>query len=268
MENDDPQRQSRSPKREPDEFPAQIARLYSLCCLDAVVEIASLLADDFAARPQLYRRIDPATAKRLSSFKQLGSDPQWPNREQRTSFYTPLFGARSVFGKSLPSLFAAARLFAERHVDTGLQMLTQSFVDKAVLMRAGLLTYRGAAVSEALVRTEAVFTQAIAILKDQEVAHVFALPPAEGDDWPVQLEPSGDGATLVQAVSTFMAQSRCGIPVTHAATFMQLQLTAARGGEAIRSVLRSANEPLQQLNACYAWQTSIAALQGDTHHVD
>src|SRR5207248_2390717 len=67
--------------------------LYARWTLDCVVEAALAIASDYRTRYRQYRDVSNDVARVLADMKsKVGSDPAWPNKDQRTAMTLPLLG--------------------------------------------------------------------------------------------------------------------------------------------------------------------------------
>src|SRR3954471_9975529 len=110
--------------------PRDTAALYFHKQLDPYYESALVIAGDFVARPQLYTLIaDADIVRKLAELRaRCGSDELFPSQSQRVYIYSAVFGepgASDSFDKLRDDLIGAAKAFAERVFDTGVEMLRE-----------------------------------------------------------------------------------------------------------------------------------------------
>jgi hypothetical protein len=231
-----------------------LAALYFYSMTDCLVELARAAAADFFLRPQLYLDLRddqlPFALARLQVRS--GSDETVLSKEQREAIYSPVFGdaAQALpygsrnpataaeemgFGKQSQNLIQAATAFAERAVDTGVDMLRRRVRATHLPFKQYLIGIQGASVhwSRAVALARLTEDTAYRILRNGGVAGVFGMTaPAPG--WPYGEDANGD--KLVAEMSKQLGSAAADGRLTRE-RFSNLQRAALRGAEAIATVI-------------------------------
>src|SRR5215469_1158656 len=123
--------------------PHEVAGLYFYSVLDCLIDLAYKVTYDFFKRPSLYidlglTQSDAKTRQILSPIlarlhAEYGSNEVLPNKDQRDEIDLPIFGRvagystdeAGDFPRLRDELINACAAFAERAVDTGVEMLRE-----------------------------------------------------------------------------------------------------------------------------------------------
>lgn len=264
--------------REVTEEPRQVAGLYFYQLLDCLIDLAYQISGDFRARPQLYRHLGertmPLILARLNA--KYGSDVDFLSKEQRSAIYLPVFGtwdevsapsAKDSFPRLRDDLIRAVLAFAERAVDTGIEMLRARVRTAHRPFKNYLLELHGDSVRFSTDTALAELTEknAYPILRDQGVAAVFGLTKDRETRYPYATDPAED--LLVEQISTQLSSP--GYTVYTRDRISNLQRAALRGAEAIAAAIdfdeadpeRSSTEHLELLiTKIYTWGTVLESL--------
>ena len=74
-------------------FGQQLGLMYKRWVLDSIPNLGHAVSLDFSRRPELYKQVDPKTAKLLTDLQgQYGYAADFPNQEIRLALMKPLFG--------------------------------------------------------------------------------------------------------------------------------------------------------------------------------
>lgn len=246
--------------------------MYRRWTLDVVVDLAYAVALDYSKRRLQYEDVR-AQAGTLSSFRfRTGTDPAWPNADQRMTTFTPIFGPNDTkpggdrtgrFQAGAAAVRNAAVAFSNRPPDEGAAVKREAFRAAANTLAGYLASVAGrASLAQANAETLPVFNEAQAVLTNVNVARAFnGLRPAAAANWPRGV-PAGpvldaDGDALLEEISR-----RLKIPATAEMTqqkFSVAQRVAHYGALTISSLLANRHAP--DVNTA-----NIDALIGDAHN--
>jgi hypothetical protein len=261
-----------------DAFSSLIGRLYTLWCLDCLIDIGYAVSVDFVARPQLYLSDDipDAIVQLRTSY---GMTANFPNTAQRQMMMMPIFGRSDALkpdasNGSAPFHIArnkfldAVKAFAERAVDTGIAMLEERVRSATVPLDANFRAFADVSNAEpgkSLRLTggqiEAVSNTVASILVAPSVARVFSVSPADAK-WPFD-STDPNGAKLVEnAGSALPVPPECKLGYTK---FILLQRVAQEGAQTLPLLLSTnLNDETQLLaliSQAYTWGTSLRDFQ-------
>jgi hypothetical protein len=248
-----------------------IGTMYSHWVLDLLMESAYAVSNDFVARPQLYQTVDQPVVEKLVQIRvNYGSDAHFPSSQQRQQMNLPIFGrsdalrpdtsALAGFVLARKKLLDAATAFAERSVDTGVQMLTDRIRSALVPLRSYLQSVFGTSMEASNKQIDSFFEQAVDILRSGQVSAVFGFKPARAD-WP-EASDDPNGAKLVGAISSTLKLS----PDYSISwdKFILLRRVAAEGRKALKKIYDTADSEMDLsdlITATYTWGTSIRDYQ-------
>jgi|SRR5271166_1872776 len=268
--------------REVTREPRQIAGLYFYQLTDCLIDLAYQVSGDFRARPYLYRRLGepatPATLGRLNA--KYGTEVDFLSEDQRNAIYLPVFGSwagpptgNASFGPLRDDLIAAAKAFAERASDTGIDTLRASFVTAHRPFKDYLVALHGDSVrfSKDVALAELTEKNAYPILRDLGVAAVFGVTRTHpATEYPYATDPEED--VLVEQISTSLSADGA-MPYTRERISNQ-QRAALRGAEAIAAAIDFeeareeedvSDEALDVLiTKIYTWGTALGSLSSAT----
>jgi hypothetical protein len=264
-----------------------IGTLYGRWAFNFMVEIATAVAHDFTERPQHYRQVSDELVRILIGFRSsMGSHPDWPDTQQRTTIFRAL-GAASLAGGPLRE---AALVFVESGTDLNRDLLTDAFRDAAESFRNQLKTVEGHALDTGAHQVELIFTNARKVFQSEALMRAFDLPPApKNDDWPLGGALKGDGTqlatelirmldggnfsrTLLSGPRRDTAGSLEPKPLRFSMTqnkFILLQQVAWYGGLAISGTMNNAHQqdPLPLIDNTYKWTKALQRLVPDVVRV-
>jgi hypothetical protein len=258
--------------------PRQLAGLYFYQLLDCLVDLAYEVSCDFRKRPQLYRQLGnqhiSRTLARLNA--KYGTDVDFLSAGQRSEIYLPIFDSWNASsgsdGASFPilrnDLLRAVTAFAERAVDTGIEMLREGVRTAHRPFKDYLIEVQGDSVrfSKDVALAELTENNSYPILRDQGVAAVFGIAKHRAVEYPYATDPAED--LLVEQVSTQRTSQEQSQPVVTRERISNLQRAALRGAEAIATALEFEEADQKQSNAdldlmitkCYTWGTALQSL--------
>lgn len=262
--------------------PRQVARLYFYVALDPLVDLAYFVACDFFARPVQYSDLggdpgDPAGESLAEKLAKLharwGTDERFPSRERRDGIYFPVFGTSAGsfpngagdFPRLSGELLKEVQAFVERVATTGEDELRGRIRRKQQALGGWLSLLNGDSLrwssEQALAGLAEDFTYSV--FRDPGVASIFGSSVPPGADFPYTTDSAGD--KLVEQVSSQLG--RYGARIITREEFISLQAVAARGAEALATIVEfppaPTDEDLQLLIAkCDAWGQEVAELKG------
>lgn len=263
--------------------PRQIAGLYFYQLTDCLIDLAYQVSGDFRARPQLYRHLgEPAMPQTLASLNaKYGTEVGFLSKEQRSAIYKPIFGpwqgppaADDSFPRLRDGLILAAKAFAERAVDTGIEQLREGVRSAHRPFKDYLVELHGDSVrfSKDIALAELTEKYAYPILRDQGVQAVFSIrkdPTDRTTEYPYATDPAED--LLVEQISKQLSPPDV-MPYTRERV-SNLQRAALRGAEAIAAAIdfeeahavEESRDLLEVLiTKCYTWGTALDSLGGAT----
>jgi hypothetical protein len=256
-------------------FGQQLGLMYKRWVLDCIPNLGYAVSLDFSRRPELYKQVDPKTAKLLTDMQsQYGYVPNFPNQDIRLTLMKPVFGISdghqvstsntSAFHNARKSVLAAAAGFAENAQPTAFPMHRERIRSASVPLRRLMEDLEGASLSQSDARIAAVFDTAAAILRDAGVAVVFGVSGEIDDDWPLT-STDAEGAKLIEKITTQLPDMPNG--VISRDRFVNLQRIAEKGAVSIFGILETDTEAnddaLDQLTAhLYAWGSELKLIGG------
>lgn len=266
--------------------PRQVARLYFYAMVDPLIDLAYKVSCDFFKRPHIYTKLGKAStgegkSKPLSAIlaelrARSGSSEFFPSVDQRSEIYAAIFGGAASsapmqddsFPRLRDELIKAATAFAERAVDTGMDMLRErvritvrSLIDYLTGLQGDSLKWSA---DEALLRlTEDV---SYTILRNNGVAGVFGIATAPNEKWPYAEDSNAD--KLVEAISKQLASDTAmGGRRNTRESCSTLQRAAVIGAEAIALIAEfdeRKDDNLDQLIArVYTWGSLLSAIDAE-----
>jgi hypothetical protein len=262
--------------------PHQIAGLYFYLMLDCLVDLAYKVSCDFFKRPQLYLDLGPTqppASPALSSIlaklhAQYGSNEFLPSTTQRDEIYLPIFGRgadyssneEGDFPRLRNELYKACKAFAERAVDTGVEMLKEIVRETHRPLQVHLIGLQGDSVkwSREFALPQLTEDLSYTTLRNKGVAGVFGINKPPSGSWPYTEDSNGD--KLVEEISKHLmsADQPEGMYITRE-HISNLQRAALRGAEAIATIIdfreTSGNSELELLiTKCYTWGAALMSL--------
>ncbi|MBV8887620.1 MAG: hypothetical protein JO235_26985 [Chroococcidiopsidaceae cyanobacterium CP_BM_RX_35] len=258
--------------------PRQIAGLYFYHLLDCLVDLSYTVSADFYNRPQLYRHLGdrriPLALARLNA--KYGTDVDFLSVAQRRAIYLPIFGdwdtSKLNGGDSFPQLrddlIRAAKAFAERAVDTGVEMLREGVRTAHRPFKDYLVELHGDSVrfSKETSLGELTEKNSYPILRDQGVAVVFGISKQRATEYPYATDPTED--LLVEQISKQLSSTNGAQQYITRERISNLQRAALRGAEAIATAIDFEEADPEQITAdldllitkCYTWGTALESL--------
>jgi hypothetical protein len=257
--------------------PRQIAGLYFYQLLDSLVELARQVSGDMPKKPQLYRdlgKIGPTLAKLNARY---GSDVSIPSIDQRNEIYSAVFGHWDASAKSPTDSFStlrdelvqAAAAFAERAVDTGVDMLRENMRGVHRLFKDYVTGLHGDSVkfSKEEVLYELTEGTCYPILRSEKISAIYGISrPSAAADYPYATDSSVD--TLIEQISKQIVPADDGMSNITRERISNLQRAALRGTEAIATAIdyeeadpNQTDEDLDLLiKKCYTWGAALKNL--------
>jgi hypothetical protein len=257
------------------EEPRQIAALYFYHVLDPLVDLAYFVSTDWRQRPQFYRDLgQPSIAQTLAEFNaRYGTRIDSLSPDQRNQIYVPIFGnwngspsnGSNSFSGLRDSLIRAATAFAQRAVDTGVEMLKEGvrsahrpFKDYLLGMQGDSIRFSRKALADLTEKT------CYPILRNQAVAAVFGIAKTASSQYPYATDPAED--LLTEEISNQLASVDSSQTAMTRAQISSLQRTALRGTEAIAAIIdfeeaaTSGADLDLMITRLYTWGTSLATI--------
>jgi hypothetical protein len=249
----------------------EIAGLYFYDVLgNPLIDIALEVSRDFFRRPQIFTESgDPPVAPLLATLgARLGSEENFPSREQRAAIFSPLFGeyddgnSEADFPRLRDELIQAAAAFAERSFDTGVGMLRERVRETHRPFKEYLVGLQGASTSWS--RNDALPTvteaRAFPILRSKAVSSAYGIPIPPRTTWPYAEDSNGD--KLVEEISKRSAWTDGATPALTREVFLNRQRAALRGAEALATIIDfdegGSDEELDLLiTKVYSWGAAL-----------
>lgn len=255
----------------------EIAGLYFWQQLDFLVDLAYKVSCDFVKRPHLYVNVDGLEEDLARLQARYGTDERFPSDPQRDAIFHPIFGSGGV--RTLPAgasaqpeagdfparredLLKATQAFAERAVDTGVEMLQARVEDTHRPLLDYLSGLNGASLAWSRDHALPTVTEtSYKIFRSAGIARVFGTPPSVA--FPFVEESAGE--KLVESVWKQLAGSDS--PVLNRARISSLQRVALRGAEALATIIdfqeNDGNAALIGLiTRGYRWDSAIWSAAG------
>lgn len=251
-----------------------LGTLYFYWALDPLIELAYAVSMDFVNRPQLYQSV-PIIDELVTLRMQYGSAPMFPNAQQRQAMLNPVFSrsdaqrpdataTASPFYTHRKKLMDAATAYAERAVDTGIQMLKDRIASASVPLRTNLQAIYGKSVESTRRQINALFGLSIHILREPHIARAFGVdPPA--DKWPQESD-DANGAKLVGIAGTTLSglKSLAADALMTQERFVLLRRVAYEGSGAVREAYDYEHKKSDfdaLVTTTYTWATSLRDYQ-------
>lgn len=259
-----------------------IADIYARWTLDCVIDLVTAIAEDYQKRYLQYRAVPNDLSSLLIDFRtKTGSEPEWPNSQQRAAIFTPLLGPcdrkpgldrGSPVREASAALRAAAIAYSERVFNTGEPMLKDAFVNAAKGFYAQLSTLCGSVVDAAQAQTEPMFWRATRVLSAGQVTQAFGgLPPAPSTSWPLPRD-NKDGAYLDGNADYLIYEVSRTLQIPDGAVkqqqFISLQRVAVAGARTMKDALNFEHESddpervRRMIGNAYTWSTALRDLSG------
>lgn len=252
--------------------PRQVAGLYFYQVLDPLAEIAYGISLDFRGRPQLYRDLgQPPIAPVLAKLRsESGTQVNILSQEQRNEIFAPIFGTSDSdsFPRLRDDLLRAAKAFAERSADTGVDMLREVVRASHLPFKEYLVGLHGDSVrfsNEVLFE----FTEKICypILRNPAIAAVFGIAKLAAERYPYATDAAEE--ILVEAISIQLGKLNGGFSGITRERISNLRRIAVRGAEAIATVIDFDESHHEQSHAdidlliskCYSWYAALATIK-------
>jgi hypothetical protein len=258
--------------------PRQIAGLYFFQLLDCLVELAYKVSGDLRKKPQLYRdsgKLTPTLAKLNAEY---GTEVIFPSMDQRNEIYLPIFGQWDASAKSATDSFStlrdellqAAAAFAERAVDTGVDMLRENMRGVHRLFKDYVTGLHGDSVkfSKEQVLYELTEGNCYPILRSEKIAAIYGISrPSAAADYPYTTDATVD--ILIEQISKQIVPADGGMPYMTRERISNLQRAALRGTEAIATTIdfeeadpNQTDDDLDLLiKKCYTWGAALKSLR-------
>ncbi len=248
--------------------------LYARWTLDALIEIAHAVADDYVARPDFYRgnhhlndRVPDHIVDLQMSY---GHVRDYPNKDQRSALNKPILGmsdehilAKGVtavvdqFHQLREPLFKACIAYEERSIADAPRGLKQHIIDVMTYFPTYLRTFDGQSLKSAHKQIESIANLAYAILQSPTVSDVFGVNPPPPSTWPLGADDQA-GARLVDQISQKLKLGDSGLNQQEESL---LRTIAEEGNEALQAILRehpTDDEHFEDLaSKVYSWAKAI-----------
>src|SRR6476646_230984 len=205
------------------------SEMYERWALDCMIDVAHALSNDYIKNLVYYGRLSESIKTILSDFQSLtGLDPKWPNTIQRGKIYG------EVLGRSFSTISGALRrgaiIFSEDASGKGEEIVRQAFKDEVITLRAYLKNHDEYARVVDEHRTQAIFLNAVTVLRSPELAMIFGLKTAIENDWPFQGSFSSHGSLLIEEITRKLSPKlECNVPTILQERFINLQRVAYYG---------------------------------------
>ena len=247
------------------DYPTLLGDLYARYTLDAVIETASAVAKDFAARPEFYKG-DQVPVGIVDLRIAYGYAALFPNRAQRQEIASPIFGLSDGYapGTSVDKfrslrkpLFDACITFSERTIAQSIEGLRQRVISALKLFQPHLSNFDGRSVRLGSQQVVQVSELAFEILRSQGIAQVFGVNPPPPAAWPIGSNDS-NGALLIRSIG-----EKLQLPpeyLFNEEKFQRLRRVAEQGRLALRAILLTPpNGDLDDalVTSIYTWAISL-----------
>jgi hypothetical protein len=256
----------------------EIAGLYFYQQLDCLVDLAYKLSCDFFNRPESYTDVGGLSLSQALAtlHARYGSNETLPSDSQRDAIFLPIFGKggertlppgvspkqeKGDFPPLRDDLLKSAQAFAERAVDTGIDMLRARIRDALRVTKDYLDGLEGDSVKWSRLNALPTLTEnfSYTFLRSTKIAAVFGTAPAT-NDFPYVEQASGH--KLVENIWKQLAGDET--PTLNRNRISSLQRAALRGAEAIAAII-SFQEDLDNTDldkiteALYKWDAALWA---------
>jgi hypothetical protein len=228
---------------------------------------------DFRRRPQLYRdlgqpSIVPVLAKLSSEY---GTQVAILSQRQRNEIFHPIFGTSDAdsFSRLRDDLIKASRAFAERAVDTGIDMLREVVRTSHRPFKDYLVGIHGDSVRFSKDVALSDFTENVCypILRNAAVAAVFGIAKLAAGPYPYATDAAED--ILIEALSGQLGGVNNQYARITRERISSLQRVAIRGAEAIATAIDFEEADRQQtdvdldllISKCYSWGAALATIR-------
>lgn len=256
--------------------PRQIAALYFYQTLDCLIDLTYAVAVDFRKRPQLYRELGQASqhqsiAEILGRFNaQYGTEITVLSGIQRRDIYVPIFGDSQddSFSRLRQDLIAAAKAFAERSAESGIEMLRESVRSAHRPFKDYLLGLHGDSVRfHQRVLFEQTEKVCYPVLRSEAIGAVFGIAKRSAAEYPYQTDPAED--LLVEGISSQLSAGDGAKWYLTREKISNLQRAALRGTEAIATAIDYQEAESGQtdvdldllISKCYTWGSCLSSLK-------
>src|SRR5262245_8888408 len=237
-----------------------VAQIYLVRALDAVLEVAQAVSEDFPQRAHFYAHVPDDVARLLANFRSLpGKHPEWPDVYQRA------FTSGHLVNRFLHD-FAGIRLSAIRFIQSGLEagelIARRALIEAAALLRASIQPLEGAAASAIERANSGMLKRAFTVLSSRPVSAAFGVSELPAGDWPDGGIFGPQLAYLCESVSKMLPLEK---PINQP-TLSLLQRAAHYGELTINGVLdpsftdADSNRVSEVAQSASAWATVLGEL--------
>jgi hypothetical protein len=249
--------------------------LYFYYMLDFLPELSYAVSLDFFKRPHLFTDVGgfPYAAILARLRAKYGSHENIPSKAQRDEIFLPIFGSTrgyatdgaSDFSRLRDELLKATAAFAERHYDTGVDMLRERVRTTHRPFKEFIAGLSGASLQWSSEVLPSLADQIVyPILRNKGIAAVFGISTAPRATWPYDQDPNGD--KLVEEVSKQLGLPPTPVPPVTREQFSNLQRAARRGAEALAEIIdfndTSREDPMDLLiTKCYTWGSALSSIR-------
>jgi hypothetical protein len=251
-----------------------IGDLYARWTLDALIEIAHAVADDYVARPEFYRG-DPDSGDHVPDHIvdlqiSYGYVRNYPNKMQRSALNMAMLGmsdehipvksgsARSDrFHQLREPLFKACIAYEERNITDATRGLKENVIVAMSHFPTWLRTFDGQSFRTAHKQIDSISNLAYSILRSRTVSGVFGVIPPPPLSWPLEADDQA-GARLVDQISQMLKLGDSGLNQQEESL---LRTIAEEGAEALEAILRESptdDRHFEDLvSKVYSWAKAI-----------
>jgi mersacidin/lichenicidin family type 2 lantibiotic len=182
-------------------FKHPLADMYLRRTLDAIVDVAQVVAHDFTDRPAHYGGIPVAVGDTLMQLRTAsGSHPEWPTATQRASISDQIAGSQLC--RSLAPLRRSAIAIAQQGGDRAAPPLRNDLLDSARAARSSCCAIDEELIIAASRRTGPIFEAATRVLCTPELAQALGQAPVPEGGWPDGGIYAQQMAHICEAIST------------------------------------------------------------------
>jgi hypothetical protein len=182
-------------------FKHPLADMYLRRTLDAIVDVAQVVAHDFNDRPAHYGGIPVAVGDTLMQLRTAsGSHPEWPTATQRASISDQIAGSQLC--RSLAPLRRSAIAIAQQGGDRAAPPLRNDLLDSARAARSSCCAIDEELIIAASRRTGPIFEAATRVLCTPELAQALGQAPVPEGGWPDGGIYAQQMAHICEAIST------------------------------------------------------------------
>lgn len=268
--------------------PHQVAGLYFFYKLDCLIDLAYKVSHDFYDRPELFTKLDGASATLAKLHARYGCDETVLNKKQRHGIYSALFGRSTSMDSSADEegnfpnlrdeLIEACATFVETKFGDA-DSLRENVRQKHRLFKEYLTGLGGDSVTWSREEAIAKLTEEVSykILRNNGVSAVYGIATKPKNEWPYTFDSNAD--KLVEKISKQLmspekSENSDGKHEMYRyisrEEITNLQRAAIEGARAIATVIdyveggvpkKDEAEIGKVITRCYTWGTALRNLK-------